>query len=236
MPKQVDHRERRETIARALWRVVDQRGTTHLTMREVAQEAGISLGQLQHYFGSRAQMLSFAMDFSAEQSALRVGRALEALGERPHPRGVLRAMLLELLPLHPDARATSRMSAAYVLEALHDEEVRARARGGLLQGRGMVEQVLRQAVADGYLAADRDPAVETDLLLALTGFSTLLELGVVGPEAVVTAVDGHLERLFALPGGQGAVGGEGGEGAVGGEGGEGAVGGEGGAEGAVRAG
>ncbi|MFF2119141.1 TetR/AcrR family transcriptional regulator [Kitasatospora sp. NPDC058184] len=208
MPKQVDHRERRETIARALWRVVERRGATHLTMREVAQEAGISLGQLQHYFGSRAQMLTFAMDFAGEQSGLRVGRALAELGERPHPRDVLRAMLVELLPLHADARATSRMSAAYVLEALHDEEVHARARDGLLQGRAMVEGIVRQAIADGQLAADRDPVVETDLLLALTGFTTLLELDVVEPAAVLTAVDRHLDRLFAAPGGAGgAVGG-----------------------------
>ncbi|MFE7634124.1 TetR/AcrR family transcriptional regulator [Kitasatospora sp. NPDC057518] len=214
MPKQVDHRERRETIARALWRVVERRGATHLTMREVAQEAGISLGQLQHYFGSRAQMLTFAMDFAGEQSGLRVGRALAELGERPHPRDVLRAMLVELLPLHADARATSRMSAAYVLEALHDEEVHARARGGLLQGRAMVERIVRQAIADGQLAADRDPVVETDLLLALTGFTTLLELDVVEPAAVLTAVDRHLDRLFAAPGGADGAGGAGG--AVGG--------------------
>ncbi|MGW3185067.1 TetR/AcrR family transcriptional regulator [Kitasatospora sp. NPDC001119] len=217
MPKQVDHRERRETIARALWRVVERRGATHLTMREVAQEAGISLGQLQHYFGSRAQMLTFAMDFAGEQSGLRVGRALAELGERPHPRDVLRAMLVELLPLHADARATSRMSAAYVLEALHDEEVHARARGGLLQGRAMVERIVRQAIADGQLAADRDPVVETDLLLALTGFTTLLELDVVEPAAVLTAVDRHLDRLFAAPGGAGGADGAGGAGgAVGG--------------------
>ncbi|MFJ7243237.1 TetR/AcrR family transcriptional regulator [Kitasatospora sp. NPDC098652] len=197
MPKQVDHRERRETIARALWRIVEQRGTTQLTLREVAREAGISLGQLQHYFASRAELLGFAMDLAGEQSGLRVARALAGLGERPHPRAVLRAMLVELLPLQPDSRVTSRMSAAYVLEALHDEEVRARARGGLVRGRAEVERVMRQAIADGLVAADRDPVVETDLLLALTGFTTLLELGVVGPDAVLTAVDRHLDRLFA---------------------------------------
>ncbi|MFJ4183642.1 TetR/AcrR family transcriptional regulator [Kitasatospora sp. NPDC089509] len=201
MPKQVDHQERRETIARALWRVVERRGARHLTLREVAQEAGISLGQLQHYFGSRAELLGFAMDLAGEQSGRRVERALAELGERPHPRAVLRALLVELLPLHADSRVTSRMSAAYVLEALHDEEVRARARSGLLQGRGTVEQVVRQAIADGLIGADRDPVVETDLLLALTGFTTLLELSVVGPEAALTAVDRHLDGLFAGEGG-----------------------------------
>jgi AcrR family transcriptional regulator len=199
MPRQVDHQERRETIARALWRVVEQRGVTHLTMREVAQEAGISLGQLQHYFSSRAAMLSFAMDFSAEQTTLRVGQGLARLGDRPHPRDVLRLMLVELLPLHPDARATSRMSAAYVLEALHDPDVHARARDGIAHGRSVVEQLVRQAIADGQIGADRDPVAETNLLLALTGFTTLLELDVVEPGEVLAAIDQHLDRLFNPP-------------------------------------
>ncbi|NEE06265.1 TetR/AcrR family transcriptional regulator, partial [Streptomyces sp. SID7499] len=76
---------------------------------------------LQHYFASRAAMLAFAMDFASEQTSVRVGQGLEKLGDRPHPRDVLRLTLVEMLPLHADARATSRMSAAYVLEALHDE-------------------------------------------------------------------------------------------------------------------
>ncbi|MCB5177945.1 TetR/AcrR family transcriptional regulator [Streptomyces antimicrobicus] len=203
MPKQVDHRQRRETIARALWRVVEQQGVRHLTMRDVAQEAGISLGQLQHYFRSRAAMLSFAMDFAGEQTALRVGRALAELPEPPHPRQVLRVMLVELLPLHADARAQSRMSAAYVLEALHDEELHARARDGLLQGRAMVEQVVRQAIADGYIEPDRDPVLETNLLLALTGFTTLLELDAVTPAAALEAVERYLDRLFETEDGPG---------------------------------
>ncbi|MFF4189833.1 TetR/AcrR family transcriptional regulator [Nonomuraea sp. NPDC001831] len=199
MPKQVDHRERREAIARALWRVVERRGVTHLTTRVVAQEAGISLGQLQHYFASRAAMLSFAMEFAAEQTSLRVEQGLAGLGDRPHPRDVLRLTLAEMLPLHADARATSRMSAAYVLEALHDEAVREQARRGLLQGRALVERLVRQAIADGHLAPDRDPATETDLLLALTGLTPLLELDVITPQDALTAIDLHLDRLFAGP-------------------------------------
>ncbi|KAA6212310.1 TetR family transcriptional regulator [Streptomyces albofaciens JCM 4342] len=196
MPKQVDHRERRETIARALWRVVERRGAIHLTMREVAQEAGLSHGAVQHYFASREAMLTFAMDFAAEQTALRVGRGVQELGDRPHPRAVLRLMLTEMLPLHADARATSRMSAAYVLEALHDESVHARARDGMLQGRATVERLVRQAIADGHISPDRDPATETNLLLALTGFTPLLELNVLDPQEVLTAVDRYLDRLF----------------------------------------
>ncbi|KWX23579.1 TetR family transcriptional regulator [Mycolicibacterium wolinskyi] len=196
MPKQVDHRERRETIARALWRVVDHRGVQRLSLREVAAEAEMSHGQLQHYFASRQEMLSFAMDFAAEQTAQRVARGLQALGAAPHPRDVLRLILIEMLPLHDDARATSRMNAAYVLEALHDNMIRDRAREGLRQGRAQVKELIAQAISDGKIAGDRDANIETDRILALTGLTPLLDLEVISPGEALAAIDRHLDDLF----------------------------------------
>ncbi|KXO97865.1 TetR/AcrR family transcriptional regulator [Tsukamurella pseudospumae] len=196
MPKQVDHRERREEIARALWRVVDIAGVQRLSLREVAKEAGMSHGQLQHYFASRQELLTFAMDFAAERSAARVADGMARLGADPHPRYVLRLVLVEMLPLHPDSRATSRMNAAYVLEALHDEAIRERTRDGLSRGREQVEGLVRAAIADGRIAADRAPSTETDRLLALTGLTPLLELRVIEPDDALAAIDRHLEDLF----------------------------------------
>lgn len=196
MPKLVDHRERREAIAQALWRVVDQHGWARASLREVAGEAGVSLGQVQHYFASRAAMLTFAMELAADRTAGRVTRGLAALDRPPHPKDVLRLVLTEMLPLHPDGRATSRMSAAYVLEALHDPALRRQASLGLRDGRAMVERLVRQAIAQGQIAPDRDPDIETDLVLALTGFTPLLELDVIEPRAALAAIDQHLDRLF----------------------------------------
>lgn len=196
MPKQVDHRVRRQAIAHALWRVVDRQGWARATMREVAREAEVSLGQVQHYFSSRAAMLTFAMEFAAEQTSHRVARDLDALDQPPHPREVLRVALTEMLPLHPDARATSRMNAAFVLEALHDPALRDQASLGLRDGRAMVEQLIRQAMADGQITPGRDPDIETDLVLALTGFTPLLELKVIEPQAALAAIDQHLDQLF----------------------------------------
>lgn len=196
MPKQVDHRERRETIARALWRVVDQRGVLRLSLREVAAEAEMSHGQLQHYFASRQELLSFAMDFAAEQTTQRVARGLEALGAVPHPRDVLRLILTEMLPLHDDARATSRMNAAYVLEALHDNTIRDHTREGLRQGRKQVKVIIAQAITDGEIDRHRDVNTETDRILALTGLTPLLDLEVINPGEALAAIDQHLHELF----------------------------------------
>ncbi len=196
MPKQVDHRERRESIAHALWTIVDRQGWARASMREVAREAGVSLGHLQHYFSSRAQMLTFAIDFAADRTSDRVTRGIAALDQPPHPREVLRVVLVERLPLQPDARATSRMNAAYVLEALHDPTLHQQVAVGLRDGRAMVERLIRQAMDHGQIAPDRDPTIETDLILALTGLAPLLELNVIEPQAALAAIDQHLDRLF----------------------------------------
>jgi AcrR family transcriptional regulator len=197
MPKQVDHDKRREAIAEALWRVVDQQGWSRATMREVARETGVSLGQLQHYFSSRHQMLSFALELGAERTSDRVERAMAALSQPPHPKDALQIALTEMLPLHPRSRATSRVQAAFVLEALHDPHLHDQARTGLKAGRERVEQIIRSAIAEGWVSRDRDVAVETDLLLALTGLAPLLDLGVITPDAARTAIRVHLERLFS---------------------------------------
>lgn len=199
MPKQVDHHERRASIARALWAIVDQHGWTRATMREVAREAGVSLGQLQHYFASRDEMLAFAIDYAADLTSRRVRAGIDALAQPPHPRDVLGVVLREFLPLGPDARATSRMNAAYVLDALHDSALRRRVAAGLRDGRDMVERLVREAMDNGQISRERDPVVETDLLLALTGLATLLELDVVSSQGAVAAIDQHLNELFTAP-------------------------------------
>jgi AcrR family transcriptional regulator len=156
----------------------------------------MSHGQLQHYFASRQELLSFAMDFAAEQTAQRVARGLQALGAAPHPRDVLRVILVEMLPLHDDARATSRMNAAYVLEALHDNAIRDRTREGLRQGREQVNVLITQAITDGKIARNRDADTETDRVLALTGLTPLLDLEVINPGEALAAIDQHLDELF----------------------------------------
>jgi len=196
VPKQVDHHERRESIARALWSVVDQQGWERATMREVARAADVSLGQLQHYFSSRAEMLAFAMESASAQTSRRVQEGLSALGPTAHPRDVLRLVLLEMLPLRPESRATSRMNAAYVLEAMHDPSLRRRIGIGLREQRAVVEHLIRQAVQDGQIGSERDPAIETDLILALTGLAPLIELDAIEPRAALASVDAHLDRLF----------------------------------------
>jgi hypothetical protein len=88
------------------------------------------------------------------------------------------------------------MNAAYVLEAMHDPSLRQQVGLGLRDGRAMVEGLIREAISQGHIRRDCDPIIETDLVLALTGFSPLLDLNVIEPQAALAAIDQHLDRLF----------------------------------------
>ena len=88
------------------------------------------------------------------------------------------------------------MNAAYVLEAMHDPALHEQVAVGLRDGRAMVERLIRQAMNHGQVSPDRDPTIETDLILALTGFAPLLELNVIEPQAALAAIDQHLDQLF----------------------------------------
>lgn len=193
MPIQVDHDERRRLIAGALWTLARTKGLGRASLRDVAAEAGMSLGQLQHYFPTRETLVDYAMELVSTQTKTRVQGALAALGARPHPRDVLRVLLVAMFPVD---EVSSQVNSARLLDALQTEQVRARVREEMLVVHATVEKVLRGSVAAGLARADLDVPVEAARVVALTGLSPLLEIGVYTREQVVAAIDRHLDQLF----------------------------------------
>ncbi|MGV9194368.1 TetR family transcriptional regulator [Microbacterium sp. MC2] len=53
MPKLIDHGERRAQIVHAAWAVAASNGVGAVTLRQVADDAGIVVGSLRHIFSSR---------------------------------------------------------------------------------------------------------------------------------------------------------------------------------------
>ncbi len=68
MPKRVDPLARRHSIAEAVFRLAAARGADAVSLRDVAGEAGVSLGMVQHYFRSKDEMLLFALDHMRDGS------------------------------------------------------------------------------------------------------------------------------------------------------------------------
>ncbi|MBZ4321504.1 TetR/AcrR family transcriptional regulator [Streptomyces huiliensis] len=200
MPKRVDHEERRRLIAEALWRIASSRGLEGASLRDVAAEAGISLGQLQHYFSGKDEMLVFALEHISTLAEARIRDRLLALSgasTAPSPRTVLRECAAGMLPLDDESRTGLLVGIAYFVRALSDERMRRHAQEGQPKLRAFFADQFREAVARGEAGSGLDPELEAMLLIALTdGLTSSALLEVITPEEAMGLVDRHLERLF----------------------------------------
>ena len=196
MPRQVDHEARKTAIARALWRVAEARGLDKVSLREVATEAGISLGQLQHYFANRDEMMVFAMEFMGRKNVERVAARMLELGD-PSPRARLRAIAHEMLPLDDRAKAGSLMQLSFQLEAARSESLRAFAERQSAALRSVLEGTIALAIRSGDVPPDRDPVEEAALLVALgQGLRSDFHSGALTAEQTVALMDRYLDRVL----------------------------------------
>lgn len=187
-------------ITAALGRIAAERGLTAVTMREVAAEADISLGLVQHYFSSKDELLLAALRHLAEHMAKRTRRAVLALGPNASERDRIRVTLTQFLPLDDDRRAatvlfrafhaggvndasTTGADAARVPQAFHDTMVRrldAARRNGELRD-------------DVAIDVDKEAAIYQ---LVITSLSESVLHGLVSASQAKDTIDYLLDRSF----------------------------------------
>ncbi len=143
MPKIVDHEQRRRLIATALWRIAARHGLEAASLTEVATEAGVSKGMVQHYFRSREEMLSFAIRYADEQLRARIEQRLEPQ-THPEPAATLQAFALALLPTDDDSRTGALVNIAFFIRSLNSPELAESLKQGYAQ---LVAQLMRQIAA-----------------------------------------------------------------------------------------
>lgn len=203
MPKVVDHEARRRALGTALVEVALRDGLHAVSMRSVAAAAGVSLGQVQHYVASKADLVQLALAQLEADSHARWAARLADLPEPPPPRRLLEAFVDEALPDDDGSRRFHQLFLAASVLGMTDAQLR---REDLLAGPDRLEAQLTEAVGraqwSGEIAADRDPAVVAAALVTMThGLGTSVLLGQRTPAAARAVLTDHLDRLFA-PGGR----------------------------------
>jgi AcrR family transcriptional regulator len=187
MPRVVDHAERRQQIVFALWLVIAQHGIEGVSLRHVAAEAGVSMGRIQHYFGTK-EALVLAGCTALVDSAY--GGYLETAGATPRDR--LLHVVSQQIPRDDGGRMGVSVWYAYVAKAINHAAVRqvlAEAR------RGAEEECVRLIHAGGG-AADPVALGQARRLLALADGLTLRVLvGDLEPDEAVTMLEAEVDRI-----------------------------------------
>ena len=178
-----------------MWRVILRDGLDRASVRNVAREAGLSMGSLRHYFGSQTELLAFAMRLVTERARWRIEALdLASLG----PRRAVEAVLSEVLPLDDGRRAEAEVWLALTGRALVEPTLRmlrSEADNGLRELCGWSIRVL---VESSQTAPGLDVALETERLYAV--IDGLAVHAVVRPEkasagAVAAVLTRHLDSL-----------------------------------------
>jgi TetR/AcrR family transcriptional regulator, transcriptional repressor of bet genes len=197
MPKIVDHDERRNELAAAVWRVASREGLEAITVRRVAEEAGWSTGALVHYFSDKEELIRFAFELTADRVARRIEAATAG---RTDPLQVARTMLVEALPLDRERRTEVRLWFAFLGLALTRPALARAQRDAYRAWRGMLAEALGRAQERGDLAPELDREREAAALIALAdglAVQATFEPRALSPELQLELVDERLARLRA---------------------------------------
>src|SRR4051812_49495263 len=121
VPRQVDREERRRMLAEAVFTVISERGLAAVSLRDVAAQAGVSMGAVQHWFTTKDEMLRFALDHMRTRV---LGRLQDRLGRLANPsrRELVQAALEVMLPLDEPGRQEACVNDAFVALATTDAE------------------------------------------------------------------------------------------------------------------
>lgn len=182
---------RRTAIARAVGRLLVNEPGALPGMRQIAAEAGVTTGALQHHFRNKDEILLFTLDYHGQRWADRLHhRAASNPGTVPPPRRVLTAIVQELLPLDAERTAEACVAATFVLRAATRPELARRYR----THRQMLHDLVKEQCARA--GADEPAETATLLLQAVEGMRS--DCLLLGPESV--SIDQLLDQLLPQPG------------------------------------
>ncbi|KOG54220.1 transcriptional regulator [Streptomyces griseoflavus] len=171
------------------------RGLEAVSMREVAAEAGVSLRVVQYYFGSKHRLLVEALRILHEENDRRARARMSGLHEAGDLRAVLRAVLIEFLPLDEQRAMALRVFTAYFVRSLADPAMAE----VFLHGEQAVESLVADLIRGiGTVRSGVDPAREADLLVSgVTGLGMDVLHGRRTMADVQATIDYHLDRIFS---------------------------------------
>ncbi|RRJ64277.1 TetR family transcriptional regulator [Paenibacillus oralis] len=193
MPKQVDHDQRKQTIAEATWRVILQQGMEGASVRNIAKEAGLSAGALRHDFSSQEELLRYAMNLVKEKAAARI-KAILTL-ELPPKEKVLRT-LLEIVPTREETRAEMEVWMAFTTYFRHKQTGFDAQHDGIYQ---LMQYLIAYLEQQGLLETGADQELEAERLYALIdgiALHALLDSQRLGAGKISRILEYHLNSMM----------------------------------------
>jgi AcrR family transcriptional regulator len=196
-PRFVDPVARRRAVAEAVFRVVERDGMELASLRTVAEEAGLAIGSIRHYFGSHDDMIAFAADTLFRSVNQRFLAQLRSLGEGATCVRAAERALVEVLPLERSRRNEAVLWLAFTAAARTRPSLRPHAERLYDGMRSFCDRTLT-AMSESGAVAGLDTALEAERLSSLlTGLlaDLVLHPDRMSPERARCLMRRHLDSL-----------------------------------------
>ncbi|MFF2315549.1 TetR/AcrR family transcriptional regulator [Arthrobacter sp. NPDC058097] len=208
MPKIVDAAQRRQEIVGAVCRIIATDGLERASLREVADEAGLAVGSVRHYFDSSDDLLAYSFAAVSDRLLTRLHAELAGLGpaadDADNSAAVL-TLLGEFLPLDEERALDACAWLAFRNAARIRPFLAAEADRSHRAVAAVVGQVITRLLhGDDDAVAGAGPQLVTaaeHLLATLDGLTmhALLQPGWMSPEMCRDVLESHLEGLRRRP-------------------------------------
>lgn len=150
---------------------------------------------VQHYFGSKDEMMIFALQVVGENVAARL--AAEEAEEDTAPGAMVRALLVQLLPLDETRRVEGRVALAFFAYSAGRPAVAAALRADSARLREFVAERIGAAQPSGEAEREVDPeSAATNLLALVEGLAVHVLGGHYSAETALAVFDDQLRLLF----------------------------------------
>lgn len=186
--------DKHAVLVGAAARVLRRVGFERMRLRDVATEAGVSIGLLQHYFETREQLGREAFAAACGQRA--ADFAASAEGVEDSRERIERMLRHAFEPALIADRAGSWLELCAA--ASRDPLLRAEAAAVQAAWREPMLEAIRAGQRDGELSADLDPERAADLLLALVDGAEIASALGESSERLLPGVDAVLELVLGV--------------------------------------
>ncbi|KAB2349434.1 TetR/AcrR family transcriptional regulator [Actinomadura rudentiformis] len=201
MPKVVDHEARRRRLAEAVWALTVRDGLEGVTLRKVAAEAGVSMGQVQHYYGSMEKLVGDAVaravhalnakiESSIQEAAVRAGGTASA-------ETMLRSCLHAMLARDEESLRLLRLSVAVLGKAVSDPAMAGVLAPGDDELLSFTAGLINDARAERGTPARGDARLDADICWSLAvSLGVDIAIGHRARDEAGRLLDYHLENVL----------------------------------------
>lgn len=202
----INHEQRKTAIADALFDALREGGFENVTLSSVAVRAGLAIGSVRHFLGTREQMVGFAFDTMAERIrhrvTIRAESILSSLSDRSsdtHDRLQATAdILCEFLPLDSARRDEAIVWIEFETAARTNSYLTETSRQAATKTSQLIETILGTAAQRETLPKSIDLPAEATILTAIIDgltFRSALHPDIVTADLAREAVLTHLRNL-----------------------------------------